>query len=72
MSTVAVIGIAGEKELWLVDFTAGTVTPFTPGTDGEVAGAVALREGGATVIKGIDLAVSVSPGAQPASSHHEP
>lgn len=72
MAKVAVIGITGESGLWLADFTSGTLTPLSQPLVGELATAAALRQQGATVVKGMDFGVVVSSAAEVATGHHEP
>lgn len=60
MAKVVVIGIPGETELWLADLHAGTVTKLPPVKGGALAEAQKLRHAGATITKGVDLAVVVS------------
>ncbi len=72
MAAVAVIGVAGETGLWLADFSLGTLTPLSQPPVGELATAAALRQQGATVIKGVDFGVVVSSAAEVATGHHEP
>jgi hypothetical protein len=60
MTKVVVIGIPGETELWLADLGAGTVTRLPAPKGGALAEAQKLRHAGATITKGVDLAVVVS------------
>jgi hypothetical protein len=60
MAKVVVIGIPGEKELWLADLGAGTVTKLPAAKSGALADAQKLRAGGAHIHKGVDLAVVVA------------
>jgi len=57
MANVVIIGIAGEKELWVADLDAGTVTKTPEPKAGALQAANDLRNNGATVIKGVNLAV---------------
>jgi hypothetical protein len=57
MSNVVIIGIAGENELWVADLDAGTVTKIPEPTVGALQAANDLRNKGATVTKGVNLAV---------------
>ncbi len=72
MAKLVVLGVAGETDLWLVDLTAGTVTPTSSAAlTGAAAGSAAsidqLRSTGYSIIKGVDLAVVADDLAQPAS-----
>ncbi len=67
MAKVVVIGLPGEDGLWIADFGAGTVTALAAPTSGALKQANDLRAGGATVVKGVDLAVAVSSTADVAS-----
>jgi hypothetical protein len=60
MAKVVVIGIPGETELWLADLGAGTVSRLPAAKSGALAEAQKLRHAGATITKGVDLAVVVS------------
>jgi hypothetical protein len=60
MAKVVVIGIPGEKELWLADLGAGTVTKLPAAKSGALAEAQKLRTAGAHIHKGVDLAVVVA------------
>lgn len=72
MSKVAVIGLPGDEQLWLVDFTSGTVSPLSaPPAGSDLANAQALRQQGNTVVKGVNFAVAFSSAAVAASGHHE-
>ncbi len=67
MAKAVVLGIAGESDLWLVDLGAGTVTRTkSPGT-GALGDADKLRQSGAAIVKGVDLAVAVDSAASVAS-----
>ncbi|WP_313614297.1 hypothetical protein [Agrobacterium sp.] len=71
MSKVAVIGVSGDDQLWLVDFASGTVSPFTQPAESDLAKAVTLRQQGSTIVKGVDFAIAFSSAAVAASGHHE-
>jgi len=60
MAQVVVLGMDGTDGLWLVDFGAGTVTSINPPSDSELGEANNLRKAGATIVKGVNFAVSVS------------
>ncbi len=57
MANVVIIGIAGESELWIADLAAGTVTKVPAPSTGALQTANELRNNGATVTKGVNLAV---------------
>jgi hypothetical protein len=63
MAKVIVFGLAGEEKLYVADIDAGTVQPFDAAASGALVGAAELRSAGATVTKGVDLAVAVSSSA---------
>ncbi len=69
MAKVVVLGVSGDKGLWLVDIGAGTVTPLQVPASGDLAAAFKQREGGGTLIKNVDFAVAVS-SAQTVFSGH--
>jgi hypothetical protein len=60
MAKVVVIGIPGETDLWLADLGAGTVTKLPAAKSGALAEAQKLRVAGATITKGVDLAIVVT------------
>lgn len=62
MAKIVVLGVEGETGLWLVDFTAGTVTPaaanaLAGSSSGLAATVDQIRASGYSVVKGVDLAV---------------
>nr|WP_314086780.1 hypothetical protein [uncultured Shinella sp.] len=57
MANIAVLGLQGEEGLWVVDFSAGTVTALPAPSTGALKDADDLRKAGATVTKGVNLAV---------------
>lgn len=57
MAKVVVIGVAGDDRLWVADLDAGTVAQIPTPTQGPLAAANDLRNSGATVTKGVNLAV---------------
>ena len=71
MAKVVVIGIPGEKGLWLADLTAGTVTALPTPADGSLANAAAVRASGGAIIKGVDFAVAVSSAERVFSGHYD-
>ncbi|EJJ30044.1 hypothetical protein LVY75_00770 (plasmid) [Sinorhizobium sp. B11] len=60
MAKVVVLGVTGEKGLWLVDIAAGTVTPVQVPASGDLAAAVKQRDAGGVFIKNVDFAIAVS------------
>ncbi|MBB4567994.1 hypothetical protein [Rhizobium leucaenae] len=62
-----VIGIPGDPQLYLADTQAGTVTPLAPQAQSALHAADQLRQSGATIVKGVNLAVAVG-GAEKAAS----
>ncbi|MBB5573880.1 MULTISPECIES: hypothetical protein [Rhizobium] len=62
-----VIGIPGDPQLYLADLSAGTVTPLAPQAQSPLHAADQLRHAGATVVKGVNLAVVVGGAAKAAS-----
>lgn len=60
MAKVVVLGIEGDSKLWIADLEAGTVVPLDVPVKGALGNANELRESGAVVVKGVNLAVSVS------------
>ncbi|WP_311272820.1 MULTISPECIES: hypothetical protein [unclassified Rhizobium] len=71
MANVVVLGVADKQGLWVVDFDAGTVTPLPEPTSGNLKSVVDLRAVGASVIKGVDVAISAASAADVAASHME-
>ncbi|WP_168879810.1 hypothetical protein [Rhizobium sp. P28RR-XV] len=71
MAKVVVIGVAGEHGLWVADLDAGTVTPLPHAATGHLRTVVDLRGAGASVIKGVDVAIAVRSTASVASGHME-
>ncbi|AYG58910.1 hypothetical protein QD460_19675 [Rhizobium jaguaris] len=69
MARVVVIGIAGEEGLWVADLDAGTVTPLHPPKAGALKTVVDLRASGASVIKDVDVAVTVKSAHAAVSGH---
>lgn len=72
MAKVVVLGIPGEKGLWVADLDAGTVTSLATPAEGPLAAANGLRGSGVTVTKGVDFAVAVSSGAKVSSGLLDP
>jgi hypothetical protein len=71
MTRVVVIGVKGEEGLWVVDLGAGTVTPLHPPRAGTLKAVVDLRASGASIIKGVDLAVTVKAADSAFSGHFD-
>jgi hypothetical protein len=67
MAKVVVIGVEGEEGLWVADLDAGTVSKMGKAAHGELAAAEKLRTAGATIVKGVDLAIAAKSGASVAS-----
>ena len=65
---VVVIGVEGSKDVWIADLDAGTVSKLEEVT-GELAKANELRNAGATIVKGANLAVAVSTAQEVFSGH---
>lgn len=63
MANVVVIGIAGEKDLWIADLDAGTVIKSPAPSAGALQVANDLRNTGTTVTKGVNLAVRATSAA---------
>ena len=59
MGKVVLIGLPGEPGLWIADTKAGTVVPFDAAEGTALATANELRNGGAVVVKGVNLALAV-------------
>lgn len=57
MAKVVVIGVEGDNRLWVADLDAGTVSLIPAPTQGPLAAANDLRNNGAHVHKGVNLAV---------------
>lgn len=71
MANVVVMGVTGRQGLWVVDIDAGTVTPLPEPTTGNLKTVVDLRAVGASVIKGVDVAISVGSAGDIACGHME-
>jgi hypothetical protein len=59
MAKIVVIGIPGDTQLYLADIDAGTVTPLSPPAGSDLGVADQLRNGGAVIVSGVNLAVAV-------------
>ena len=60
MARIVVLGIEGQDGLWVADLDAGTVVAADAPTGGDLKKADDLRKGGATVVKGVNLAALAS------------
>jgi hypothetical protein len=69
MAKVIVVGVTGEKGLWVADLDAGTIVPLADPTVGNLKTVNDLRANGTSVIKGVDVAISVKTAAAAASGH---
>ncbi|KEA07769.1 hypothetical protein G6L29_29955 [Agrobacterium rhizogenes] len=69
MARVIVIGVAGEDGLWVADLDAGTVTPLPDPKTGDLRNVADLRAAGASVIKGVDVAITVKATSSAAGGH---
>jgi len=59
MANFIVFGIPGDTQLYLADLGAGTVTPLNVPAGSNLGIADQLRNSGATITKGVNLAVVV-------------
>ncbi|WP_112806154.1 hypothetical protein [Ensifer sp.] len=71
MSKVVVIGIEGEKDLWVVDLGALTVERLDLPKSGGLKAVADRRAKGENVIKGADVAVVVKSADAAMSGHYE-
>jgi hypothetical protein len=71
MAGAVLIGIRGEKGLWLADLEKGTVIPYTQPLSGELATAAAWRAKGVTVEKDVDFSVAISSASAVAAGLYE-
>ncbi|ASW10030.1 hypothetical protein [Rhizobium sp. 11515TR] len=60
MAGAVLIGIKGEKGLWLADLEKGTVVRYTRRLSGDLAKAEAWRAKGVRVEKDVDFAVALT------------
>lgn len=60
MAKVAILGFAGEEGLYVVDLEAGTVAPITTPIKGALQAVVDVQKAGGSVIRGVNVAVSVT------------
>ncbi|MEF0940300.1 hypothetical protein [Rhizobium sp. BR 362] len=59
MGNFIVFGIPGDTQLYLADLSAGTVSPLNVPAGSDLGVADQLRNSGATITKGVNLAVLV-------------
>ncbi|MFS8114416.1 hypothetical protein QD460_22045 [Rhizobium jaguaris] len=59
MGNFIVFGIPGDTQLYLADLGAGTISPLNVPTGSGLGMADQLRNSGATITKGVNLAVMV-------------
>lgn len=71
MARVVILGITGEQGLWVVDLDAGTAAPLTNSPDSTLQPIVNLRASGATVTRGVNVAVSVASADVAYSGHFD-
>ena len=71
MTQVVVIGVEGETDLWVADLKAGTVAPLHSPKAGTLKTVTDLRASGASVIKGVNVAVAVKTADAAFSGHYD-
>lgn len=71
MSQAVILGISGEKGLWLADMQSKTITAIEEPLSAELAKAASLRASGVTPTKGVDFAIAISATQVGAGSVHE-
>lgn len=59
MANFVVFGIPGDSQLYLADIRAGTISPLNVPAGSDLGVADQLRNAGATIIKGVNLAITV-------------
>jgi hypothetical protein len=59
MANVIVFGVQGDTQLYIADLAMGTVVPLSIPSGGSLGIADQLRNGGATVIRGVNLAIAI-------------
>ncbi|AVA23413.1 MULTISPECIES: hypothetical protein [unclassified Rhizobium] len=67
MTNFVVIGVPGNSQLYLADLGAGTISPLAAPAGSDLGTADQLRNAGATIIKGVNLAVAVGSSADAAN-----
>lgn len=71
MTQAVILGLTGEPGLWLADFQSGTITAVNEPLSDELSRTVSLRNGGMSIIKGIDFAAAIGGSELPAAGIHE-
>ncbi|RFB94441.1 hypothetical protein B5K08_09620 [Rhizobium leguminosarum bv. trifolii] len=71
MATVVVISVEGQDGLWVADLDAGTVLPLPVPKAGGLKVVTDLRATGATVTKGVNVAVAVKSAEAAFSGHYD-
>ncbi|MBB5665020.1 hypothetical protein GGE68_003217 [Rhizobium leguminosarum] len=71
MATVVVISVEGQDGLWVADLDAGTVLPLQAPKAGGLKVVTDLRATGATVTKGVNVAVTVKSAEAAFSGHYD-
>ena len=71
MAGFVVIGIPGDPQLYLADLGAGTVSPLKAAAGTTLGTVDRLRHAGATIVKGVNLAVTVGSSAHAASGQFD-
>lgn len=71
MARVVIIGVEGEIGLWIADLDAGTVVPLDPPQSGSLKAVTDLRAGGGTIVKGVNLGVTVKSVEEAFSGHYD-
>jgi hypothetical protein len=72
MANFVVIGIPGDPQLYLADLSAGTVTSLKVPAGSDLGIADQLRNAGATVVKGVNLAITVGSTQDAGSGRSDP
>ncbi|TWB13548.1 hypothetical protein FBZ99_105419 [Rhizobium sp. ERR 1071] len=71
MAGAVLIGIKGEKGLWLADLEKGTIVRYTRRLTGDLGRAESWRAKGVRVEKGVDFAVALKSVGDIASGLYE-
>ncbi|NTF82778.1 hypothetical protein [Rhizobium rhizogenes] len=71
MAAFVVIGIPGDSQLYLADLTGGTVSPIKAPAGSNLGIADQLRNAGATIVKGVNLAITVGSATDAASGQFD-
>ncbi|WFU08672.1 hypothetical protein QA646_15435 [Rhizobium sp. CB3090] len=71
MANFVVIGIPGDPQLYLADLGAGTVSPLQAPAGTTLGTADQLRNAGAIIVKGVNLAITVGSSAHAASGQFD-